>query len=211
MTKETIVTAKTVEAAVEAGAAELGTSADKVTYEVLEEPSKGFLGLGASDAKVKVIYTKTRMDLAEDFLRTVLDDMGLEATIAAKQTQDCIKLSVSGDNMGVLIGRHGDVLEALQYLTGFAANKEGGEYVRVQVDAENYRAKREDALRTLARRMAEKAKKFRKPFTLEPMSSYERRIIHSEVQEIPGATTYSVGQGADRRVVVTLEKAKKDI
>lgn len=214
MIKETVVTAKTVEAAVEAGARQLGREVAEVKYEVLEEASKGFFGLGANDAKVKVTYEVTREELGKAFLETVLADMGLTGTVVSETVsedgEECIRLSVNGENMGVLIGRHGEALEALQYLAGFAANREGGDYIRVRVDVENYRAKREEALRILARRTAEKVRKFRRSFTLEPMSSYERRIIHAEVQNIKGVTTYSVGQGADRKVVVAVEKDAKN-
>jgi len=209
MKKETIVTAKTVEAAKEIGAAELGVSVDTVEIEVIEEPSKGFLGFGASDAKVKVSYELTRGELARDFLEKLFGNMKLDAKLDIEEKDDEINVKISGDNMGILIGRHGEILDSLQYLTGFAANNGRDDHTRVTVDVENYRARREDALRILAKRMADKAKKYRKSFTLEPMPAYERRIIHSQVQEMHGVTTYSIGQGNDRRVVIAVEKMRK--
>ena len=209
MKKETIVTAKTVEAAKEIGAAELGVSVDIVEIEVIEEPSKGFLGFGASDAKVKVSYELTRGELARDFLEKLFGNMKLDAKLDIEEKDDEINVKISGDNMGILIGRHGEILDSLQYLTGFAANNGRDDHTRVTVDVENYRARREDALRILAKRMADKAKKYRKSFTLEPMPAYERRIIHSQVQEMHGVTTYSIGQGNDRRVVIAVEKMRK--
>ena len=209
MKKETIVTAKTVEAAKEIGAAELGVSVDIVEIEVIEEPSKGFLGFGASDAKVKVSYELTRGELARDFLEKLFGNMKLDAKLDIEEKDDEINVKISGDNMGILIGRHGEILDSLQYLTGFAANNGRDDHTRVTVDVENYRARREDALRILAKRMADKAKKYRKSFTLEPMPAYERRIIHSQVQEMHGVTTYSIGQGNDRRVVIAVENLRK--
>lgn len=209
MKKETIVTAKTVEAAKEIGAAELGVSVDTVEIEVIEEPSKGFLGFGASDAKVKVSYELTRGELARDFLEKLFGNMKLDAKLDIEEKDDEINVKISGENMGILIGRHGEILDSLQYLTGFAANNGRDDHTRVTVDIENYRARREDALRILAKRMADKAKKYRKSFTLEPMPAYERRIIHSQVQEMHGVTTYSIGQGNDRRVVIAVEKMRK--
>ncbi len=209
MKKETIVTAKTVEAAKEIGAAELGVSVDSVEIEVIEEPSKGFLGFGATDAKVKVFYELTRGELAREFLEKLFSNMKLEAKLDIEEIDDEINVKISGENMGILIGRHGEILDSLQYLTGFAANNGRDDHTRVTVDVENYRARREEALRVLAKRMADKAKKYRKSFTLEPMPAYERRIIHSQVQEMHGVTTYSIGQGNDRRVVIAVERARK--
>jgi len=209
MKKETIVTAKTVEAAKEIGAAELGVSVDTVEIEVIEEPSKGFLGFGASDAKVKVSYELTRGELARDFLEKLFGNMKLDAKLDIEEKDDEINVKISGDNMGILIGRHGEILDSLQYMTGLAAHNGRDDHTRVTVDVENYRARREDALRILAKRMADKAKKYRKSFTLEPMPAYERRIIHSQVQEMHGVTTYSIGQGNDRRVVIAVEKMRK--
>ena len=209
MKKETIVTAKTVEAAKEIGAAELGVSVDSVEIEVIEEPSKGFLGFGATDAKVKVFYELTRGELAREFLEKLFSNMKLEAKLDIEEIDDEINVKISGENMGILIGRHGEILDSLQYLTGFAANNGCEDHTRVTVDVENYRARREETLRVLAKRMADKAKKYRKSFTLEPMPAYERRIIHSQVQEMHGVTTYSIGQGNDRRVVIAVERARK--
>ena len=135
--------------------------------------------------------------------------MKLDAKLDIEEKDDEINVKISGDNMGILIGRHGEILDSLQYLTGFAANNGRDDHTRVTVDVENYRARREDALRILAKRMADKAKKYRKSFTLEPMPAYERRIIHSQVQEMHGVTTYSIGQGNDRRVVIAVEKMRK--
>ena len=217
--KETIQNAKTVQAAVEAGAAELGVDVSRVTYEVLEEPKKGILGIGAADAIVKVIYEETPADKAEAFIRTVLADMGLTADIEVTpetetdengETREGALISINGEGLGLLIGHHGDMLDSLQYLTSLAANRGNEGFFRISVDIENYRSKRKEVLEQLAKRMADKALKYNRSFALEPMSSYERRIIHTAVQEIEGVTTYSVGNDTERKVVVAPDKKSKN-
>lgn len=220
---EIIVSAKTVEAAVALGAEKLGRDVSSVTYTVLEEPKKGLFGIGAADAKVKVNAQDTAEDLTLDFLNTLIKNMEIDAeakivdvsenipegkTVVEKNISvEIVSLSGEGKGLGVLIGHHGEVLDSIQYLANLAAAKyphEGSErqYIRVSLDAENYRAKREEKLKELARRMANKALTYRRNMTLEPMAPYERRIIHSEIQGIRGVHTYSVGSENDRRVVI---------
>ncbi len=208
MIREIITTAKTIDEAVKNGAEKLGIAVEKVESEVLEQPKKGILGIGAQDAKVRVFYELTPAQCAENFVTTVLEDMGVDGfTVTVTNTSDDeIELSVSGGELGVAIGRHGDVLDALQYLTNLAVNRTTEKMVRVNVDIENYRSKREETLRSLARRMAQKAIKSGRNVSLEPMNSYERRIIHSEIQNIEGVTTFSVGNDSDRRIIVSPEK-----
>ena len=209
MQKEVIQNAKTVSQAVELGAKELGVSAEKVTYVVMQEPSKGFLGIGANEAIVKVIYRLTPADRAEDFIRILLNNLGLAATVSATIEEDGATVNIAGENMGLLIGRHGEVLDSLQYLATLAANKGLKDYYRITIDVEGYREKRREALRQLAKRMAEKAVKYDRSFALEPMSAYERRIIHTEVQNIKGVSTYSVGNDAERKVIVCPDNKMK--
>lgn len=215
MKKEVKVTAKTIEAAVAQGAKDLGVDVSAVTYEVIEAPKKGFLGFGETPATVKVCYTPSPEMTALTFVRTVIRDMDIiaDATISASNgNKREFLINITGEEASVLIGHHGDTLDSLQYLTNLAANRreedEEGNYTRITVDVENYRSKREDTLRRLARRMAEKALKYHKNVTLEPMNSYERRIIHSEVQGINGVTTNSIGSDNNRRVVISLDGAK---
>lgn len=149
---------------------------------------------------------------AKEFIETLLKDMEIDAKVDMTRTRKSDRaITVTGDAAGILIGHHGDTLDALQYLANLAANKreedESRDYVHITVDIENYRAKREVALRALARRMADKVAKTGKPVMLEPMNPYERRIIHSEVQGIEGVSTNSVGADSDRRVVIYLESA----
>ena len=209
MKKEIIEQAKTVEAAVAQGAANLGVDVSAVTYEVLEEAKKGLFGLGAAPAKVRVTYIEKPDEVALSFVKTLLEDMELDASVSMSDTKDGDKLiTVEGENAGVLIGHHGDTLDAIQYLVNLAANRKEDEdrcYTKITVDVENYRAKREDTLRQLAKRMAEKVLKYKKSITLEPMNPYERRIIHSEVQNIEGVSTNSIGSENNRKIVIYLD------
>ena len=216
MKKEITVTAKTVEAAVSSGAEQLGVDVSAVVYEVLEAPKKGFLGIGETPARVKISYTPSPEMTALSFIRTVIRDMDIiaDATISAVEgSKREFLINITGEESSALIGHHGDTLDSLQYLTNLAANRreedEESNYTRITVDVENYRAKREDTLRRLARRMADKALKYRKSVTLEPMNSYERRIIHSEIQGISGVTTNSIGSDNNRRVVISLDGEKQ--
>ena len=208
--KETIVYGKTVALALKRGAEELGVDESKAEYEVLEEPKKGFFGVGVSDAKLRVYYQPSPAEIAADFVKNLLMNMQVEADVSIEhEDAEGASIAVNGEGLGLLIGRHGDVLDAVQHLAGLAANHGRSGYYRITVDIENYRAKRAETLRQLARRMAEKTLRYRRSNTLEPMNAYERRIIHTEVQGIEGVTTYSIGSDADRRIVIALEKKSK--
>ena len=212
MKKEITVTGKTIEEAI-ANAVEAleAPSAEAITYTVLEEPKKGLFGLGAAPAKILAVYQKTSSDIALDFVRQIVAQMELtETTVTMTEGENGEKrISVDGDSAGVLIGHHGDTLDSLQYLANLAANKkvtgEKREYCRITVDVENYRFKREETLRALARRMADKVLRYKKSVMLEPMNPYERRIIHSEVQKIAGVSTNSIGSENNRKVVLYLD------
>ena len=212
MKNEVIIQAKTVEAAIEKGAAELGVAIDKVKTEVLQEPKKGFFGIGEVQAKVKVSYTVEPTELALNFLKSLTENMGMDVVIRVEDGEDGEKnISLDGEDAGDLIGYHGETLDALQYLTNLAANKKSDEtddrdYTKIHLDVENYREKRAETLRTLARRMANKVLKYKRNVTLEPMTPNERRIIHSEIQKIEGVTTHSIGTDTERRVVISMEK-----
>ncbi len=215
MKKELIVTAKTVEEAKEKAAAELGIAAEEIEFTVLEEGKKGFLGIGATDAKVQATYTVKGADIAVEFIRKIVSDMELDLTVGTRLgNNDDTVITVDGEGAGLLIGHHGETLDALQYLANLAANKkvkgEKHEYVKISLDVEGYRAKREEALRALARRMAAKVVKGKKSVMLEPMNPYERRIIHSEVQGITGVSTNSIGSENNRRVVMFLDDSKAE-
>ena len=215
MRKEYIASGKTLEAAIERGARELGVSPDQVSYEVLAEAKKGFLGFGEQPAKVKVIYELLPIDIGVNFVKTLLEDMQIKADVTLSENDEGNKvISIAGDDAGMLIGHHGETLDQLQYLVNLAANKKADEdddraYTRILVDIEGYRAKREQTLRNLARRTAARVLKYKRSVTLEPMCAYERRIIHSEVQGISGVMTNSIGVENNRRIVVFLDNSKK--
>ena len=215
MKKELIVTGKTVEEARKKAALELNVAEKDLLVTVLEEGKKGFLGIGASDAKISVSYSVKGEEAAMDFIKKIIADMGLEGLVVGKKegSNGDVIITVDGDNAGLLIGHHGETLDSLQYLANLAANKkvngETREYVKISLDIEGYRAKRESALRALARRMAAKVVKYKKSVMLEPMNPYERRIIHSEVQEIAGVSTNSIGSENNRRVVMFLDEGKE--
>lgn len=205
MKKEIVINARSVEEAVAQGAAMLGMDAENMEYEVIEEPKKGFLGVGGAPAKIKILVRQTPAEAAMAFVQTLVDDLELDANVELKRNDEGDELvNVWGGNAGALIGHHGDTLDALQYLANLAAVRVGDGYAKIAVDVEHYRSKREQTLRQLARRTAQKALKYRRSVTLEPMNPYERRIIHSEIQSIEGVTTTSIGSDNARRVVVYL-------
>ena len=214
MKKEIIVIGKTVDEAIANASAELGVAADALTYEVIEEPKKGLFGIGAAPAKIKAIYTLKGEDIALEFVKKLVSDMQLDVTVDMRYSpeREGMLIDIQGAGAGVLIGHHGDTLDSIQYLANLAANKKvDGEkraHVKITVDAENYRAKREDTLRALARRMADKVLKYKKSVMLEPMNPYERRIIHSEIQGIEGVSTNSIGSENNRKIVIYLEDQK---
>ena len=211
MKKEITVSAKTLELALAKAAQELGApSVEALEYTVLEKEKKGFLGIGACDAKIRASYTQTGVEIAVDFIKTILADMNIEATVTVADADNADKqINIEGAEVGALIGHHGETMDSLQYLANLAANQkvngEKREFVKLIVDIEGYRAKREETLRALARRMADKVVKYKKSVMLEPMNPYERRIIHSEVQNIKGVSTNSIGSENNRKVVIFLE------
>lgn len=234
MENELIVSGKTVEAALKSALETLGKTADEVEYEVLEEPKKGLFGIGAVDAKLKVVVKsaaapaasasekitpkksapavsseggETPASRAIDLIEKLIENMRLNASVeVVSEDDEGISLNVVGENLGVLIGRRGDVLDAVQYMANLSANLGKSGYYRVSLDAQGYRAKRAETIRAMARRVAEKALKYHRSFQLDPMSPYERRIAHDECQKIPGVSTHSIGEGAERRVVISPDK-----
>lgn len=212
MIKHMEVTAKTVEEALAKAGEQLGIRADKLEYTVSDEGRKGFLGMGASDAVIDVRYELGAVDGAKEFLETFLSNAGFgdAKVVETEATEDGeTALEIIGENLGLIIGRHGETLDSLQYLANLAANRQNKGYSRITVDVEKYRAKRVETLNSLAARTASRVKKSGRSFTLEPMNPYERRIIHARVQKIEGVTTYSIGAGDERRVVVAPEGQQK--
>lgn len=239
---------KSKQAAIEAALKELGVSADEVDIEVLDEGSKGFLGLGARDARVKVTLKNVPevkkesvkapaapkseakkeakkseapkaprapkeisddlAGVAQKFLSDIFAAMQLDVTVSASMEDKEVNIDLAGDNMGIVIGKRGDTLDSLQYLTSLVVNQKSEDYIKVTIDTENYREKRTEALLALSNRLAEKVSRTGKKFTLEPMNPYERRIIHSNLQDSELVTTYSIGQEPYRKVVIAPKNAK---
>ena len=212
MRKETIISAKTVEEALNLAAAELNAPVELLEYTVLEEAKKGLFGLGASPAKVQVSYAPTAIDLAVAFVETTLKNMKIDAVVTVSDTELGKKIDISGEAAGVLIGHHGETLDSFQHLANLAANRTENKKTpvpKISVDIESYRAKREETLRALARKMAHKVVKFKRSVMLEPMNPYERRIIHAELQNFAGVNTNSIGSENNRKVVIYLDESKK--
>lgn len=204
--KYIIKSAKTVEDAKRAALMELNLEEHEVEVEVLEEGSKGFLGLiGVKDAEVKVTEIKNIEKMAKEFLEKMIISMDLEATIDIKRKKKDLIIDIRGiapDDKGIIIGKRGNTLDAMQYLLSLFVNKEEDDYIKVILDIEGYREKRENTLIRLAQRMAEKAISGTRPVKLEPMNPYERRIIHSTLQDVDGIQTFSEGKDPYRRVVI---------
>ena len=307
MEKYIITTGKSIDLAIQAALTELNMDRDAVSVEVLENARSGFLGIGASPAKVKVTYEVpdpkpaepapalsaasrkpkkqapkldkplempkppvlpaapaaeppkkdaprtekpvrsekpakneqpkkqaprkeapkaapkaepreyapaepgSQEEKVENFLKGLLERMDSNAVPHAfRKDGDTIGVELVGEDLGALIGRRGETLDAIQHLANYALNHDASKRTRVTVDAENYRGKREESLRHLARKMAAKVVKYRKNMTLEPMNAYERHVIHATLQDVPNVTTYSTGTEPNRRVVVAYEKGEKN-
>ena len=264
MIKSIETTGKTTDAAIEAALRELGLGRDDVSIEVLALPKSGFLGLGASPAKVRVSYDNgesepkaeqpapkkeqpaakkeqpapkkeqapkketapkkeqsapkkeqsaaplsgSREERTEAFLRGLLEHMDVECSISVSQREGGgIDVKLDGPNMGAVIGRRGETLDAIQHLVNYAVNRGSDKHTHINVDAEDYRSKREESLVHLAEKMAAKAIKYKRSMALEPMNSYERHVIHTALQDYEGVTTSSIGTEPNRRVVVNYERS----
>jgi len=203
------VSAKTVEDALTEALVQLGATSDQVEYEVVEKGSAGFLGIGSKSAVIKVRKKCSVEDNIREFLGKVFDAMELEVEIVITNEDSVYNVDLKGADMGVLIGKRGQTLDSLQYLANLAVNKNTEEHVKVKIDTEDYRNRRKETLENLAKNIAYKVKRTKKSVSLEPMNPYERRIIHSALQNDKYVTTHSEGDEPFRRVVVTLKKSGK--
>lgn len=201
-------TGKTKEEAVEKAAAELKVNPSELEIELLEEGTKGFFGFGAKDFKIKASIIDNYEKRINDFLNDIFRVLDIDAEILIKKSGDTAKVKIMGDSAGQLIGRRGESLDALQLLLGLAVNKAHTEYVKVLLDIEDYREKREQSLIRYANKMARTAAKQRKNIKLEPMNPYERRIVHSALQNDTYVTTYSEGEDPYRKVVISVKGTK---
>ncbi len=205
------VSAKTVSDAITEACQKFSVTSDKLEYEVVQEGSSGFLGINAKPAiiKAKIKEEEKTIDVkAKDFLSDIFKSMNLAVVIDAKydDIENTLDIDLSGDEMGVLIGKRGQTLDSLQYLVSLVVNKDVDDYIRVKIDTENYRQRRKETLENLAKNISYKVKRTRRPVSLEPMNPYERRIIHSALQNDKYVTTHSEGDEPYRKVVVTLKK-----
>ena len=202
------VSAKTVDDALTEACIKLATTSDKLIYEVIEKGSTGFLGIGSKPAIIKAAKKFSIEDEVRDFLSQVFKamDMDVEILMKVDEEEKFVDVELKGDDMGVLIGKRGQTLDSLQYLTNLAVNKNSEEYYKVKVDTEDYRNRRKETLENLAKNIAYKVKRTKRPVALEPMNPFERRVIHSALQNDKYVTTHSEGEEPYRHVVVTLKR-----
>ncbi len=201
---------KTVDDAVVEACSKLLISRDKLEYEVVDEGNSGFLGLGSKPAVIKARQKLDIDDTAKAFLDEVFKAMGIDATVNIKYDEfdKTMNIDLTGEDMGILIGKRGQTLDSLQYLTNLAINKGTDEYIKVKIDTEDYRNRRKETLENLAKNISYKVKKTRRPVSLEPMNPFERRVIHSALQQDRFVTTHSEGEEPYRHVVVTLKRER---
>ena len=212
-----LFTGKNVDDALTKALVELGVTSDKVEYEVVEKGSNGILGIGSKPAKINVKIKEEKPIVVEEapadieaviveFLSKVFDAMNLNVKINVNITEESVDVDLVGDDMGVLIGKRGQTLDSLQYLVSLVVNKKSDKYLRVKLDTENYRERRKETLENLAKNIAFKVKRTKRAVSLEPMNPYERRVIHSALQNDKYVTTKSEGEEPFRHVVVMLKK-----
>lgn len=202
------VSAKTVDDAITEASIKLGTTSDKIEVEVIEKGSTGFLGIKSKPAIIKARKKNDTVDNIREFLENVFSAMNMEVTIDIKKAEDdkVYEVELSGKEMGLLIGKRGQTLDSLQYLTNLAVNKYSDGYIKVKLDTEDYRQRRKDTLENLAKNIVYKVKRTKRPVSLEPMNPFERRVIHSALQGDRYVETHSEGEEPFRHVVVTLKK-----
>ena len=202
------ISAKNVDDAITQATVQLGITSDQLEYEVLDKGSTGFLGIGSKNAVIKARKKFSIDENVVEFLSSIFDAMKMEVEIlvAVNEEEHIIEVELKGDDMGILIGKRGQTLDSLQYLTNLAINKHSDEYYKVKIDTEDYRKRRKETLENLAKNIAYKVKRTKRPVSLEPMNPFERRIIHSALRNDRYVTTHSEGDEPYRHVVVTLKK-----
>lgn len=203
------VTGKTEDEAIASALKQLGREREEVSVEILERAKTGFLGIGSAPAKIRVTYAveESREEKIETFLTGLLQRLSSDAKVQISETPDGnYKVVLEGTHLGALIGRRGETLDAIQQITNYAVNRGEEKRVRIYIDAENYRQKREESLQRLAAKVADKVLKYRKNVMLEPMNAYERHVIHTALQSWEDITTYSTGSEPNRRIVVAFSK-----
>jgi len=202
--------AKTVEIAVEEALRSLSVSRDEVDVIIIDPGAKGFMGLGAKLARVRVSLKHNPERIAEAFIKEMGMAMGILIGVKSVLSEKQLDITLTGDNMGILIGKRGQTLDAIQYLVSLAVNKGTAPYLNVVIDSENYRKRRKEILEHLAHNLAKKVRATRKPVTLEPMNTFERRIIHSALQGDRQVATYSEGADPFRNIVITPKRSQNN-
>ncbi|MEC0226806.1 RNA-binding cell elongation regulator Jag/EloR [Paenibacillus alba] len=204
--KKIVVTGKTIELAVKSGLAQWQVSEDRVNIHILEQPSRGLFGfIGSKEAKVELELIPDPLEEAIAFLQDMFEAMQISITIDTRKDREGFVLNMSGSELGILIGKRGQTLDALQYLVNIVANRYANSHFRIILDAENFRDRRKKTLEELAVRLANRVIKSKKEVILEPMNSQERKIIHAELQGHPVVKTYSKGEEPNRRVVIAVK------
>lgn len=202
--KEIITTGKTVDLAIEEACQQLNVSREQAEFEIIDLPKKGLFGLKTYPAKVRVFVKEDREAMVVEYVTSILKAMGVSSfTAEANKDGDNLNITLKGDDLGFVIGRRGETIDAIQYLASLAVNRLDGDYMRVTIDSGNFREKREKTLESLAKRLARNVVKSGRSVTLEPMNPYERRIIHATVSTVEGATSSSIGEEPNRRVVIS--------
>ena len=202
---------KTIDDSITAATVELGVTSDKIKYEVVQEGSTGFLELFNKPAIIKVTLEESVTEKAQKYCQELFDGMDVETkvSIVFHEEENVMDINLEGPDMGILIGKRGQTLDALQYLISLYINRNSDAYIRVKLDTENYRERRKVTLEKLARKIASSVKRSRKPIALEPMNPYERRIIHSALQNDKYVCTKSEGEEPYRKVVIMLKRDNK--
>jgi spoIIIJ-associated protein len=205
-------TSKTVDEALTNAMLDMGTTADNLEYEIIEKETSGFLGMFSKPARIKVKIKQSLENTARSFLDKVFKAMNIKTEIEMlyNEENEMLEINLVGEDMGVLIGKRGQTLDSLQYLVSLVINRNSENYVKVKLDTENYRARRKETLENLANNIAYKVKRSRRSVTLEPMNPYERRIIHSALQNDKLIETYSEGEEPYRKVVISYKKTGRD-
>ncbi|RGS34777.1 protein jag [Coprococcus eutactus] len=202
---------KTKDEALMQASVELGVPSTDLEYEVVSEETKGFLGIGSKPCIIKARRKKTFIDEIREYLESLFKAMDIQTEIQIEfdETENVLSINLEGPEMGILIGKRGQTLDALQYIISLAVNKKSESYIRVKLDTENYRARRKETLENLAKNIAFKVKRSKRSFALEPMNPYERRIIHATLQNDKYVSTRSEGEEPYRKVIVYLKKKEK--
>lgn len=199
-----VFTAKSVEEAKAMAARSFGVSEELISFNVIEEPKKSLFGKVKGDAKVEAEFVETKFTLSERYIRKILEASGVEnVKVEVTETENGADVEIDGDGIDVFIGRKGEVLDSLQYLTSLACNKIDRDLFRLSIDSNGFREKRKEQLEELARKMAANVRKNGRTSALEPMNPYERRIIHAVVSEMEGVTSRSVGEEPYRKVLIS--------